>query len=90
MKTFQIFILLSLFLGFQIPAESREKKKEALIKKQEDKDSIYSFRPLLIHGKRQFSKRSEDMKVQGKSIVESEMFSVDIDFKKRIFSGFEK
>lgn len=43
----------------------------------------YSFRPLLIQGKKHLFDQSKDMRVEGESIVESELFSPKIDFKAR-------
>ena len=41
----------------------------------------YSFRPLLIQGKKRLFDQSKDMRVEGESIVESELFSLKVDFK---------
>ena len=45
----------------------------------------YSFRPLLIHGKKDLSKKIKEMKVETGTIVESQLFFVNKNFKKRIF-----
>ena len=47
----------------------------------------YSFRPLLIQGKKRLVQKTKDMKVESGNIVESQLFFVDIDFKKRIFEA---
>ena len=41
----------------------------------------YSFRPLLIQGKKHLFDQSKDMRVEGESLAESELFSLKIDFK---------
>ncbi|MBC6415372.1 MAG: hypothetical protein GDA46_03160 [Bdellovibrionales bacterium] len=56
-------------------------KKQTDMKKQSD---VYSFRPLLIQGGKKI-KNSNHVKVNINSLGESEVFFVDIDFKKRIF-----
>lgn len=61
------------------PAEASNTNSQA------DSFSSYSFRPLLIQGKKRMAQKSKDMKVETGNIVESKLFFVDIDFKKRIF-----
>ena len=60
-------------------AEDKTKKV-----KQKEAGS-YSFRPLLIQGKKRLIQKAKDMKVESGNIVESQLFFVDIDFEKRIF-----
>ncbi len=60
----------------------KAQKPDRLLKKT----NSYSFRPLLIQGKKQVNQQT-DMKVESGSIVESQLFFVDIDFKKRIFES---
>lgn len=45
----------------------------------------YSFRPLLIQGKKRVSRTARDLKIEGEEIVGSDLFFIDIDFKQRIF-----
>ena len=58
-------------------------------KTKNKKDSVqrnsFSFRPLLIQGKKQFSDKSKDLKVEGENVAESEILSIKVDFKNRIF-----
>ena len=49
--------------------------------------SAYSFRPLLIQGKKRLIQKTKDMKVEGGNIVESQLFFIDVDFKERIFEN---
>ena len=51
--------------------------------KKNTKDKVYSFQPLLIQGKRQFVKKAKDMKVEGESIVNSELFFIKRDLLNR-------
>lgn len=50
-----------------------------------DELTSYSFRPLLIQGKKRMAQKNKDMKVEIGNIVESKLFFIDIDFKNRIF-----
>ena len=47
----------------------------------------YSFRPLLIQGKKRLRQKTKDIKWESGHIAESQLFFVDIDFKERIFEG---
>ena len=60
-------------------------ENKALKARRARKNESYSFRPLLIQGQKRLSSRSKDMRVEGESIVESEMFLPQIDFRGRIF-----
>ena len=74
---------LPIFANVNPEAKSIVKKANTSGEKVEVKD--YSFRPLLIHGKKDVSKQIQEMKVETGAVVESEVFFVDQDFKKRIF-----
>ena len=52
----------------------------------------YSFRPLLIQGKKEVGRQITEMKLETGALVESEVFFIDQDFKKRIFTdeGFSE
>ena len=52
-----------------------------------DNFSAYSFRPLLIQGKKRLIQKTKDMKVEGGNIAESQLFFIDVDFKERIFEN---
>ena len=62
-----------------------QKKEDA-----KEKSSSYSFRPLLIQGKKHLIQKTKDMKVDSGNIAESKLFFIDIDFKKRIFGHEEE
>ena len=57
--------------------------------KKESSKKVYSFQPLLIRGKRQSIKKTKDAKIEGESIVSSELFSIKLDIEKRIFEEAE-
>ncbi len=78
-RSFIIFFIYSLFFSNFVFAEIKSKGKASTTK------TSYSFRPLLIRGKKHFSKKSKDLKVEGESIVESDIFSIKINFEERIF-----
>ena len=64
---------------------SSEGNQRQSAKIQNNKLSSYSFRPLLIQGKKRLIQKTKEMKVESGNIVESQLFFIDIDFKKRIF-----
>ena len=61
--------------------------KKAILKTQP-----YSFRPLLIQGKKELGRQIQEMKLETGAVIESEVFFIDQDFKKRIFidEGFSQ
>lgn len=73
----------------QSPDLSKDKmiknKSHKNIQKEAKEESSYSFRPLLIQGKKRLIQKTKDMKVDSGNIVESKLFFIDIDFKKRMF-----
>ena len=84
MKWFFIFFSLSLF--GKTPSSSSVDK---LVKSNKSKNiDTYTFNPLLIQGKKRDFEKSKDVKKQGETIVGSELFFIDMDFKKRIFEGY--
>ena len=62
-----------------------EETKDKALKEKEEEHSPYFFRPLLIQGKKRLIQKTKDMKVDSGNIVESKLFFIDIDFKKRLF-----
>ena len=78
---YRIFIFLA--FCFSIVFEAQAQKTP--VKKNQVKNEEYLFQPLLIRGQKQSVRKSKDMKKQGKNIIGSEVFFLDIDFKKRIF-----
>lgn len=60
-------------------ADSKSKKKVNSTKQ------IYSFRPLLIQGKKRLIQTVKDLEIKTDNILETEIFFTNIDFKKRIF-----
>ena len=70
---------------------SNDKIKNPNQKQQDAKEKVpsYSFRPLLIQGKKRLIQKTKDMRVDSGDIAESKLFFIDIDFKKRIF-GYEE
>ena len=63
----------------------RTKKQATSAETQGQSASSYSFRPLLIRGKKRMVQKAENIKTQAENIVESELFFIEPDFKKRIF-----
>ena len=63
-------------------------KVSASSETQEKSESAqsYSFRPLLIQGKKRLAQKTKDMKVETDNILETQIFFMEIDFKERIFS----
>ena len=79
-----------IFCAMDVRAESKalpaEKGKTQIsFEPQTSPFSPYSFRPLLIQGKKRLIQKTKDMKVESGSIAESQLFFVEIDFRKRIF-----
>ena len=83
LSRFLLVCFLTFFLWEGLSDVSAVKEQSASSLK---KTKSYSFRPLLIQGKKQVNQQA-DMKVESGSIVESQLFFVDIDFKKRIFES---
>ncbi len=85
-KLFLLYLVYFLFLPHFVFAK---KEGDVVSSKQSVKSSIsktsYSFRPLLIQGKKRFSEESKDLKIEGESIVESEVFSIKHSVRDRIF-----
>ena len=77
------------FLLFSNSVLAKTERGNSMDLKKKDKSSmaktVYSFRPLLIQGKKRFSDKSKDLKIEGESIVESEILSIRINLKDRIF-----
>lgn len=88
-KIFFVTQILCFALGlFAISAENQKEELGKRAKAQPKKDSSqYSFRPLLIQGKKRVIQKTKDMKLESGRIVESQLFFVDIDFQKRIFEN---
>lgn len=81
-----IFICLSVFVFLQQSAFAVEKQDQtSKSADQKLKTQAYSFRPLLIQGKKQLVKKAKDLKVKDGKLNESEIFYIEMDFKKRIF-----
>ena len=55
-------------------------------KKLNPEVQTYSFRPLLIQGRKRLVKKAKDMEVKTDNILETQIFFLKTDFKKRIFS----
>ena len=90
MKIFKL-TLLSLFymMLFVFSLSSIADVKQ---KKESNKElKSYSFRPLLIQGKKRLVQKTKDLKLETDNILETKIFFVDTDFKERIFfdEGFE-
>lgn len=73
-------IVLSAFFNLKAIAEKKNKKID-----KASNLSSHSFRPLLIQGKKRVIQKTKDMKVESGNIIESELFFINMDFKKRIF-----
>ena len=71
----------------QVDRKQPNTKESKELEKQTDGQSVevYSFRPLLIQGGKKINKSLKNIKVDVNSVVESEVFFIDTDFKKRIF-----
>ena len=80
-KTKKDFVQISNFSKAKIKKSESHKENQEKIKKE----ASYSFRPLLIQGKKRLIQKAKDMKVDSGNIAESKLFFVDIDFKDRIF-----
>jgi len=85
-KQFYCKIWFVLCLFSSIDSVAVQKEKELKNKGQAESDSKYSFRPLLIQGGKRLIQKTKDMKVDSRSITESELFFIDIDFQKKIFN----
>ena len=76
------FIFLSYIVfcveAFANSAEQKKEKSKAV--------ENYSFRPLLIQGKKRLAQKTKDMKIETSDILETQIFFIDTDFKERIFS----
>ena len=79
-KLFSVVFILTFVMSSK--ANSNVEPKET---KQENLQS-YSFRPLLIQGRKRLVQKTKDLKVETANILETKVFFTDIDFKKRIFS----
>ena len=79
LKLFSVIFMFSFVIGAK--ADSSVEPQE---KKQEDPQS-YSFRPLLIQGKKRLIQKTKDLKLETANILETKVFFTEIDFKKRIF-----
>ena len=55
-------------------------------KDSSEKMKSYSFRPLLIQGKKRLTQKTKDLKLETDNILDTQIFFEEIDFKKRIFS----
>ena len=79
LKLFCFFISLLVFcFGAAVSSDQKQEKAEAV--------KTYSFRPLLIQGKKRLVQKTKDLKIETDNILETQIFFVEIDFKKRIFS----
>ena len=82
---FMIFFSVhAIFLKAEASKSSENKTSKAVNMKSQTNDS-YSFRPLLIQGKKRLIQKAKDMKLEAGNISESKLFFVDINFQKRIF-----
>ena len=81
LKKISLYFIVFLFCreAFSVPSKKTEQGLKS--------SPVYSFRPLLIQGKKQFTKKTKDIKWESGHIAESQLFFVDIDFKERIFEG---
>ena len=77
-RLFYFVFMVSLMVCAKAPADT-EQKQSADVKN-------YSFRPLLIQGKKRMAQKTKDMKVETSDVLETKIFFTEIDFKKRIFS----
>ena len=79
-KLFSIIFILSFIMTSKANStvEPKETKPENL--------QSYSFRPLLIQGRKRLVQKTKDLKLETANILETKVFFTDIDFKKRIFS----
>ena len=80
------------FCAMDVRAESKalavsKDKAQTVSKPQTSSFSPYSFRPLLIQGKKRLIQKTKDMKVESGNIAESQLFFLEIDFRKRIFEA---
>ena len=76
---FCFFTLLIVFVSGAFANSDQEQEKNEDVK-------TYSFRPLLIQGKKRLAQKTKDLKVETDNILETQIFFTEIDFKKRIFS----
>ncbi|MCY4321414.1 MAG: hypothetical protein OXC37_03285 [Bdellovibrionaceae bacterium] len=74
-----IFILEFVFFNENVFADTKTKEQ---INTQ---NQTYSFRPLLIQGKKRLIQKIKDLEIKTDNILETEIFFENIDFKKRIF-----
>ena len=74
-----LYFIISFFVFVQVTFGGQKKGKSKELKS-------YSFRPLLIQGKKRLIQKTKDMKVETDNILETQMFFLELDFKKRIFS----
>ncbi|MCZ0932893.1 MAG: hypothetical protein OXJ52_07065 [Oligoflexia bacterium] len=74
-----VFMLSIVFCAKAIASSEQKPEKGANVKS-------YSFRPLLIQGKKRLVQKTKDMKVETSNILETKIFFAETDFKKRIFS----
>ena len=81
-----LFSIMIMFFISTVFANQKD-ESQATAQTQTKNSLFYSFQPLLIQGKKRLIQKTKDMKVESDSIVESELFFVNIDFQKRIFEG---
>ncbi|MDE0092355.1 MAG: hypothetical protein OXN83_03605 [Oligoflexia bacterium] len=78
LKLFYFYIAFCFCCEALADSDQKQKQSEAL--------KTYSFRPLLIQGKKRLIQQTKEMKVKTDNILETQIFFVTTDFKKRIFS----
>ena len=79
---FGFFVFIQMIFFQKTFADQKKEETKTLIQNQE---KTYSFRPLLIQGKKRMIQKTRDMKIETGTVVESKLFFIEIDLKKRIF-----